>query len=328
MTSGDDVQVNLAVSARADVDVAEATIRWVSRWPYHSRVWTFLPARLSSGWSNELRKEVDNVVSSARLSQLSGLLAGGSRTEARVRMETVDVAASSVMTAGFGSVLNQVEARLLLRDGTEIKQHRRVWVRPRHTELSAIAPDPAQRDGGVIQVRGSDGTASLYGELYRPLEGTLVLRAGAEDLGPGKADLTLTRNAQWQVHYMVRARGRALTRRDWQEKTMERQVSRESVKLGAVATPPIPAHGRAEIRFSLPGPRGTAQSTECPEGFISWSLDCAWSAGRGREEVGTPIVISMPAVSRRELDGGQRRRWAWLGRRGSTAGMEASTGTA
>ncbi len=329
ITGGDDVQLNLMLSARADADVAEATVRWVSRWTYHSRVWTFIPARLSAGWSKVLREQIDAVVSSARLPQIAGLQRPGSRTEAKVRLETVDVAPSTVMTGGFGSVLNRIEARLVLRDGTEVSQHRKVWVRPARTSAEARWPDGGLHDSGAIRILDRDGSPARYGELYRPVEGTLALEAAADDVGPGTVELRLTRHAQWQVHYLVPVDGRGAgrNRREWQEKTMEREVSQASVKLGSVAAPPVLAQGRAEVQFSFPGPRGTTQSTEYPEGFIAWTLDCVWSAGSWRAEAGTPIVMSMPVVSRGELEGSRARRWSWPGHRGGGRDVEASTGT-
>ena len=110
---------------------------------------------------------------------------------------------------------------------------------------------------------------------------------------------------------------------------MERVESQTPFKLGTVDIPPIPAQGRAEVGYSVPGPRSTAQSTEGPEGFIAWSLECTWSAGSWRRQGAAPIVISMPAVSRQELEGGQPW-WQRIrpGRGRSERSVEDSTRTA
>lgn len=335
-TVGDDVTVTVKLSARAPVDIADCTVRWISRWSRHTRVWTFLPAQMSPGFSGVSRQESETTVSSARLRQLCGPWPERRLTETSVRIETVDVAPSSVLLPGFGAVLNFVESEVRLNDGTQVSKRLKVWARPRFSDGATPESPAVTRVTGQpgVEIAGRDGGRVLFGEMYRPVEGTLRLQAGDSDADRGAVTLRLTCTAQWQVHYMVPVGSRTAAggfmprfRRDWREQTMEREVSQQSMTLGTVPTSALGAGRFVEMPFSFPGPKSSAQSTECPEGFVAWTVDATWTAGDHRSDASAPIVMSMPVVPRRQLPGGDRGwRRAWYRRGGDSPGPDAAAG--
>lgn len=318
--AGGDLRVRVTLETRAPVEVVDASVRWITSLPYHSKFWTFIPARASPGWSEIVRKEQDTVVSSSRLRDLVGTWDPAKASpDVTVRVETVGVAASCVSLSGFGAVLSRVEASVRLTDGSEVTERQKVWVRPRPPEdlpppSPSTSPSPLSTPA-PIEILGLDHRRALYSELYRPLQGIVRLTAGGT--GGGGADAGSLRfrlicSAVRHVHYLVPVRGstppgavpKALDhlRRDWQEKSMEEDVSEQVTELGRLPVPALAAGATVEVPYSFAGPKGTAQTTECAEGRVRWVLEVTWHAGGVERKTAVPIVMAIAPP-------GDRGRW-------------------
>ena len=319
LTVGEDLTARVRLTCPGPTEIANAEIRWVCRYTTHSRVWVFSVQTGTHLWSEVARSHQERVLSSAPLRDLTGAHGAGTTAEASVRLGALDAMASAVMIPDFGDVTSFVEVAARDSAGGEVRQRQKLWVRPRR-DARADRPPPAtetvgpagSRPGPWLRLRRGGIDGPLYGEFYRPIEGTAVLAAGDRDIEPGRVSFELVCSADWAVRYLkpVRA-GFKLTslkdfvREQFQEVSMEREVTEVPTSLGALAVPAVAAGQQAEISFSWKGLKSTAQSCETPEGSISWRIDAVWTTGSHEVRSSSPVVMALP------LPGSARRRTLW-----------------
>ena len=325
VTVGEDLHATVRLTVDGPVEITQATIRWVCRSTRHERAWVFSVRLGTYVWSEVVRSHEERVLSSASLPALVGAHPAGAPVEATVRLEAVGVSPSAVMIPDFGDVTSFVEVTVRDSDGREISERRKLWVRPGRPRPDdpALTVPAWSRPGPRVVLRQAAGEGPLYGEFYRSIDGTAVLTAGGEDLASGRLTFRITCAASWQVHYMKAKRPdfkltnlKDFARKDFQEVSMEREITEPTSGLGTLSTPAVPAGGSVELPFSWKAPKSTAQTCATPDSTIAWRVEAVWEAGPTETRSDTPIVMALPQAD--PDDGGPR--WRRLFHRGGQTG--------
>lgn len=325
VTVGEDLDATVHMVSAGPLEITSATLRWVCRVTRHEKAWVFSVRLGTYVWSEVFRSHEDHVVSSATLRPLLGTHPPGAPVEATVRLEAVDVTPSAVLIPDFGDVTSFVEVAVTDGEGRGSSKRQKLWVRPARPRSHdpALTVPIGDRPGPLVALRQGPSEGPLYGEFYRYFEGTAVLAAGAEDLGPGRLTFDMVCAAQWQVHYMKARRPEFkltkledFARKEFHEVSMERERTEPASRLGTLPTPGVPAGGRVELAFSWKAPKSTAQTCETPDSSISWRLETLWDAGPVAARSSTPIVMAMPLADAEARDPAWRR----LLRRGDRSG--------
>lgn len=289
--TGAELPVVAAVTTRRPLTIVRAQVRLVERVRVVNQNLLPMTAGWTRGWN---AKGPERSLPAVPLVGLTGVVRAGEH-RGQATLVAAGVAPGS-LGVGTVQVEHLVEAEVCLDDGSVTTARHHLVVTPgTDYRPPAAACRPAVEVGGAhlsFQLEGSATSLLPRAEFRRPMTARVRLSAGVEPMAAGSLDLSLTRCATWQEHYLRKNHAGEI----WTERT-EQESKLKEYRLGTEPTPALPAGTEHDIVVSVKGLDTNAQTTRTSEGSVTWSLVGVWRAG-GKEATGAlEVVMAMASVA-------------------------------